>query len=129
MTREPIPDDVRRFILTGVPSVPYLEAMLLLRNEPERTWDANQVSRRLYMGEKEASAILERLAASGIAAQVGGQPATWQYGPRDEALGDIISRLADVYSKQLVEVTHLIHSTVDQSAQQFSDAFRLRKEP
>ena len=39
--RSAIPDDVRRFILTSVPSVPYLEAMLLLRGEPQAAWDAS----------------------------------------------------------------------------------------
>ena len=32
MSKTSVPDEVRRFILTSVPSVPYLEALLLLQN-------------------------------------------------------------------------------------------------
>ena len=35
MYRDIIPDTIRRFILTSINSVPYLEAMLLLRSAPE----------------------------------------------------------------------------------------------
>ena len=31
MPREPIPEELRRFILTSVPTVPFLEALLLFR--------------------------------------------------------------------------------------------------
>lgn len=36
MAREPIPEDIQRFILMTVPSAPCLEAMSLLHNEPLR---------------------------------------------------------------------------------------------
>lgn len=49
MAREPIPDDIQRFILMTVTSVPYLEAMLLLHNEPMRKW-AHGVVRPLAYG-------------------------------------------------------------------------------
>ena len=32
MPREPIPEDLRRFILTSIPSVPFVEAMLIYRD-------------------------------------------------------------------------------------------------
>ena len=44
------------------------------------------------------------------------------------ALRELIDRLAELYAKHLVEVTHLIHSTLDRKAQKFADAFRLRKD-
>ena len=31
MAREPIPEELRRFILTSVPSVPFVEALLVFR--------------------------------------------------------------------------------------------------
>ncbi len=40
MTATDIPDDLRRFILTSVPSVPYLEAILLLQRERGTAWTA-----------------------------------------------------------------------------------------
>ena len=58
MTQTPVPDEVRRFVLTSVPSVPYLEALLLLRAGGDQPWDALRVSRRLYIGEAQALDII-----------------------------------------------------------------------
>ena len=70
MTRSELPADVRRFILTSIPSVPFLEAVLLLRAEPGTAWGMAELARRLYVPERTASELLELLAASGIAAAV-----------------------------------------------------------
>jgi hypothetical protein len=43
-------------------------------------------------------------------------------------LRERIDGLADLDGRRLVGVTKLIHSTLDQKAQQFADAFRLRKD-
>jgi hypothetical protein len=39
-----------------------------------------------------------------------------------------IDGLADLYASRLVEVTLLIHSTLDRKAQHFADAFKWRKD-
>lgn len=122
-------DDIRRFILTSVPSVPYLEAVLLMRSEPEARWDARRVAGRLYVAERQAAELLEALAASGIAArepvQEGGQ---YRYEPFSPELRERLGVLAHAYSVNLVGVTDLIHSRIDKRAQQFADAFRWRKD-
>jgi DNA-binding IclR family transcriptional regulator len=122
-----IPDDIRRFILTSIVSVPYLEALLLLRNEAEKSWSAQHVAQRLYLSENSAATLLAELAAARILSTGAEQPPHYRYQPGAE-LGDIIDRLADIYARQLVEVTHLIHSKIDKKAQQFADAFKWRKD-
>jgi hypothetical protein len=44
MAREPIPDDVREFILGHIDSIAQLEALLLLRRNPSTTWNAHSVA-------------------------------------------------------------------------------------
>jgi hypothetical protein len=39
-----------------------------------------------------------------------------------------IDQLAELYARHLVEVTLLIHSSLDRKAQQFADAFKWRKD-
>jgi hypothetical protein len=124
MARGELPAEVRRFILTSIPSVPFLEAVLLLRAEPAQAWDVYRLSRRLYVSERVATDLLQQLAASGIAAQDGAQV---RYSPVDE-LGSLVDALATAYAGDLVTVTDLIHSRIDKRAQQFADAFRFRKE-
>ena len=127
MDRENIPDDVKRFILVHVPSIPYLEAMLLLRSESHRAWDGRQVARRLYMSEKAASELLLTLHAAEVVATTGPQSSSFRYQPGSDHLRKMIDRLADAYSASLVAVTNFVHSKTDKTAQHFADAFRRRQ--
>jgi hypothetical protein len=127
VSHQPLPDDIRRFVLTSVPSVPFLEALLLLRTHPEQRWDARTVARRLYVPEHGAEPLLRDLQAAGLA-QLGPE-GTWQYAPQDPELRATVDRVAEAYATRLVEVTTLIHSRVDRRAMQFADAFRFKKEP
>lgn len=122
--RASIPDEVRRFILTSVPSVPYLEAMLLLKGEPGVPWDAAALARRLYLQPGRAADLLQQLADATF---VAARPDGWHWQPSPDA-AERIDQLAHVYSENLLGVTELIHSRDDRRAQQFADAFRLRRE-
>lgn len=116
--------DLRRFILTSIPSVPYLEAVLLLRAEPDSSWDAGQLARRLYVPERNAVELIALLRESGVTAGEGG---TVRYAPGPE-LADLLDQLAHAYAADLVTVSSLIHSRMDRRARQFADAFRFRKD-
>ena len=127
VSQEPLPDDVRRFILTSIPSVPYLEALLLLRSQPGRPWDALTVARRLYVPESKAVELLRALRESGLAVAEGG--AGFRYQPSAAEHDAMIGRVQQLYASRLVEVTDLIHTRVEKRALQFADAFRWKKEP
>lgn len=130
MNRSPIPEDLRRFILTSIPSVPYLEALLLLRADPGQRWTSEMLAGRLYTSERTAQGLLDELCRSGLAAPCPGPDAhLYCYAPSSQALRERVDGLADLYARHLVDVTHLIHSTLDRKAQLFADAFRLRKDP
>jgi len=128
MARAELPDDIRRLILTSIPSVPYLEAILLLRSEPGTAWDAQLVARRLYVGDRQAAELLQQLAAAGIAQQADNPAGPYRYQPATAELEARLGQLADAYATNLVAVTDLIHSRIDKRAHQFADAFRLRKD-
>ena len=131
MVPPPIPEDIRRFVLTSIASVPHLEALLLLRGARGRDWSAQKVAERLYIGEKVAARLLDELCRSGMAAPcpLANGAACYRYQPASPALGATIDALADLYARRLVDITNLIHSSLDRKAQQFADAFLLRKEP
>jgi hypothetical protein len=126
MTSSELPADLRRFILTSIPSVPYLEAVLLLRADADQAWDAAQLARRLYVPEQTGAELLAMLRDSRIASDAG-TPGTLRYAPEGE-LGELVDQVAAAYAHDLVAVTRLIHSRIDRRAQQFADAFRFRKE-
>jgi hypothetical protein len=121
-----LPPQVRRFVLTSIPSVPYLEAVLLLRRDPEHAWDAGQLARRLYVPERTGAELVQLLKESGIAAPAG-EAGHIRYAPAEE-LAQVLDGVAQAYAAELVTVTQLIHSRIDRRAQRFADAFRFRKE-
>jgi hypothetical protein len=122
-----LPDDIRRFVLTSVPSVPFVEALLLFRGSAEAL-DTGYVSRRLYISEQAASQVVMQLRETGIV-EATANGAAYRYAPRNDALRSLLDRLATFYATHLIEVTQLIHSRTERAARQFADAFKLRKEP
>jgi hypothetical protein len=126
MDKPSIPEDIRRFVLTSIPSVPFLEALLLMRADPAQAWRRESLARRLYVREKVAEALLGDLCLAGMAA--GCEADGYRYQPTGDGLRERIDRLADLYATHLVEVTLLIHSSLDRKAQQFADAFKWRKD-
>jgi hypothetical protein len=128
MAREEIPDDVRRFILTSISSVPFLEAMLLMRGERDAPWRPKRLAQRLYVSEKTADALLLDLCNAGFVKEVELEGAGYQFDPASEELAVMCDRLATVYASNIVLVTNLIHSNVGRRAQQFADAFKWRKD-
>jgi hypothetical protein len=127
MDQKFIPDDVAQFVTDKIDSVAELEALLLLRNAPEREWTARELSQRLYLSVKDAVDILAALSAKGLALCKAGDPGAYKYQPGLPEVGKMIDRLCDIYAKQIVPVTNLIHSKSKTRVQEFADAFKLRK--
>ncbi len=130
MATQPIPDDIRRFVLTSIPSVPHLEALLLMRAGEHEEWCDAKVAERLYIGEKIAHGLLRELCRAGMtsAHELPGDRTYYCYAPGSDAMRAMIDRLAALYASHLLEVTHLIHSTLDRKGQLFADAFKWRKD-
>lgn len=130
MASPPIPEDIRRFVLTSIPSVPHLEALLLLRASEDEFWSDARLAGRLYIGDKTARTLMTELCRSGMVApreQTAGV-FSYRYAPCSPELRSTIDTLAELYARQLLEVTHLIHAKLDRKAQQFADAFKWRKD-
>jgi hypothetical protein len=127
MTGSAIPDDLRRFVLSNALTVPDVEALLIFRAARTVGHDATWVASRLYVSIPRAEQALAKLCDLGaIAAE--GDDGTFVYAPRSSDIGKVLDRLEEYYSRHLVEVTQLIHSTETKAAQDFADAFRVRKE-
>lgn len=125
----PIPEDIRRFVLTSIASVPHLEALLLLRMAEGEYWDDARLAKRLYISEKVAHALMTDLCRAGMIEPDAAvkSAVSYRFQPGSVALREAIDKLAELYTRQLVEITHLIHSKLDRKAQQFADAFTWRK--
>jgi hypothetical protein len=123
-----IPSDIARFILKHIDSIAQLEALLLLRSEPQRAWSLEALAKRLYISEKQTEEIVSELCNDSFLIVKAQKPRRYQYQPNSVELGNLIDRLAETYAKHLVRVTGLIHSKPKNRVQKFADAFRLRKD-
>lgn len=127
MPGEPLPEDLRRFILTSVPSVPYLEALLLFRSMHGAPMSTEMVARRLYLSEAAARQVVAQLREARVVLD---EPAgdSHRFAPESVELAALLETLSEFYRTHLVEVTDLIHTRTGRKAQQFADAFKLRRD-
>lgn len=128
MTEENIiPPHIRRFLLTSIDSIPHLEALLLIRQNPDLNWDAALLANSLYIQPKAANDLLLKMAAAGflnVKSEGSGDIYTYNYPPLEKR--QMLEELAALYSKYLVLITNFIHNK-SSKAQQFADAFKFKK--
>jgi hypothetical protein len=123
MPDEQVPEDVREFILRYINSIAQLEALLLLWRDPNVTWDLASMAKRLYISERETAEVLAQLSTDGLLSVNEG---TYRFNSPSPEQKQLVARLAEVYSKQLIPVTNVIHAK-PRRIREFADAFKLRK--
>lgn len=123
-----IPGDVEEFIRKRIDSVAQLEALLLIRSDPDAEWSVVVLAGRLYTSEKQAVESVERLHNDGLLIRKAGSPPLYQYQPNSAELREMVDRVAEAYATHLVPITNLIHSKPTTRVQEFADAFRWRKD-
>jgi len=126
MAGKAIPDNLRRYLLASSLTVPHVEAILLLRHDPQTSWSAQALASRLYLPDRRARQLLDELVEMRIAASADAQQ--FAYRPQNAELASLLDLLAAAYASQLVEVTRLIHTAASPAAEQFAEAFRFRKD-
>jgi predicted ArsR family transcriptional regulator len=125
---EVIPQEVKRFLLAHIDSIAQLEALLLLRANPNQRCTCKTIAERLYITQEDAARFLSKLVTRGLIEATGTQPPLFQYRPSNEDFRRIIDLLADVYAKYLIPVTNFIHGKSKRNIQDFADAFKIKKD-
>ena len=126
MKREVLTDDLRRLIFS-VPSIPHLEAILLMRRGRE-PWTAPRLAQRLYLPVERTAAILTDLAAAQLCMAVE-PPTAFLYAPATPELDALVGSLERYYSQNLIEVTNMIHASSRRHSRirEFAEAFKWGK--
>ena len=123
MADQYISDEVRNFILKYIDSVAQIEALLLIRGNPQEMWDVPRLATRLYVSESEASDILNRLCADGLLKL---HDNSYRFEGVSPNIVALISEVQNVYARHLIPVTNIIHAK-PRRIRSFADAFRFRK--
>lgn len=124
---DPIPENVRRFIVERIHSVDALEILLLMFAQPAQELGATEVSRRLYTSADSAASRLEELQTSKLLIKIGTEPPTYRFNPASPEAA-VMPDLEKIYRQRRVSVISLIYSKPSDPLRAFSDAFRLRKD-
>jgi len=116
-------NEVRRFIINAVDSIPFLEALLLLFRE-QKEWNADNLGKRLYVNKTKAQNLLTQLESANLIALKDGENLIYQYQQDHDAKDRLIAKVESAYAKNLIEITKMIHDKKD-AVKQFSEAFKL----
>jgi DNA-binding MarR family transcriptional regulator len=128
---EPTPaevDQVLRFVLDEIDSVPELEALLLLWQNRPAAWNAADIARRLYIVPDQAQAVLADLSRKGMLAVDPEREDSYGYASRSAERDALMARTEAVYRRQIVRISTLIHSKPSSAVRDFARAFRFTKE-
>lgn len=119
-----ISEDLRRFLVAKIASVAHLEALLLLRSTGT-AWPLQELSARLYVSPSTCATLVDDLQSRGLAVRLGESA---QYLPRSDGIARAVDELSTIYGRSLIEVTRVIHSSTEDKARRFADAFNVRKD-
>lgn len=124
MTQGPVPQEVASFIQRNIDSIADLEALLILRERSGAPWGTSEIAARLYVSERYAQEVMERLRARNLIVPAEGG---YRYVARPE-LEPVIGGLAEYYATHLIPVTNLIHAKSTDRIRQFAEAFKFKKD-
>lgn len=121
---DPVPQQLRDFVLRYIDSVGQLEALLIMRAAPSANWSAETLAPRLYTSPEEAAAFIARLAADGFLVRDGDR---FRFECASAEMARLLDALATFYAANIIPVTNLIHSR-PRRIREFADAFKLKKD-
>jgi hypothetical protein len=133
MDRPEVPDDVRVLLFEHIHTFEQIETLLLLRNDPTRSWTASSLSERLKISQENAGETLEHLGRTSLVVVTGqAASAQFRYSPSNRALDETTTRLASAYEDARLEILRLMSSNAverlrSSALRVFADSFVLKK--
>ena len=106
----PIPENVRRFLSERIHSVAQLEALLLLRDAPERQWSAAELGKALYASPDTIAQQLDHLYQGQLLAASNGAETLYRYRPATPELDVLVRELEAIYKQRRVAVITAMYS-------------------
>lgn len=119
---------VDRFIVDEIDSVPQLEALLLFWNNRPKVWSGESLARALYVSPEVSREILRHLVQRRLIAEVEGTPGEFALSADSEEKELLLASLDAIYRRELVRISNMIHSKASRAVRDFANAFRLKKE-
>lgn len=116
---------VLRFIDEYIDTVPQLETLLMMYDDPRRPWTVAEAAARTYISHDEASRVLEALRRRGMIAAEGGSFRAHLEAGQERELVDEVAR---TYRSNLAHIATFIHEKPPAPLKEFARAFDFKKE-
>ncbi|HEV2322992.1 MAG TPA: hypothetical protein VGS10_03470 [Terracidiphilus sp.] len=125
-----VPDrqQVDRFIVDEIDSVPQLEALLLFWNNRPKVWSCESMAKALYVSPDVTREILKHLVQRRLIAEMNGAGEEFALATEDEERQHLLASVDIVYRRELVRISNMIHSKASRGVRDFANAFRFKKE-
>ena len=124
LEENPDREEVDRFILKEIESVPHLEALLLLWKRQPNQWSTEDMADALYISSEAAQPILLDLKQRGFAKLESGK---YSYHATEER-NELIAKVDRTYRRELVRISTMIHAKPSAAVRAFARAFRFTKD-
>lgn len=121
-------NQIYKFVLDKIDSVPNLEALLLLWNTRPQGWTREDLATRLYIRLDEASKLLGDLLRDELVTLAPDAPDQYRYKNGGTEKDALIEELDATYRRELVRVSTMIQSKASSAVRDFARAFRITKE-
>lgn len=128
MNSPDIPARVLQFLAERIDTVPQLEALLLLWENPQRLWSEDEVAARIYVDRAVAATILQALQRQQLVTNEAEPVPRYRYNPQWDASGEVMAEVAAAYRRHLVQLATFIHSRASTAVREFARAFDLKKD-
>lgn len=116
--------ELDRFILDEIDSVPHLEALLLLWNNRPKHWAVEEMAKALYISNEATNSILQDLRQRGFARS---DDDCYSYDPGNSR-EYLIQKLDRTYRREIIRISNMIHSKASPSVREFARAFKFKKD-
>lgn len=125
-----VPDrqQVDRFIVDEIDSVPQLEALLLFWTNRPEVWSCESMAKALYVSHEVSRDILAHLVQRHLIFEVEGNKGEFALSADSEEKERLLASLDAIYRRELVRISNMIHTKASRGVRDFADAFRLKKE-
>lgn len=122
-----IPAHVLRFIDEKIDTVPQLEALLIMCQEENRTWQVSEVAARIYITEEAAHVILDTLRRRSLVSS--DESHRFRFNPGSPEIRALVTEVGLIYQTNLSRIATFIHSKPSASVKEFARAFDFKKDP
>jgi hypothetical protein len=124
---EPLPQEISEFLDKNISCVEQLEILRVLKENPEKEWDAAELGRAVQAKPEDVASYIVVMESRGLLTLIGEKNHTCRFGPLPGVEG-IVERLLQLYKERPVSMIRFVYDKAAIHLRTFADAFRIKED-